>query len=159
MKIILLEKIKKLGSIGDTIEVKKGFARHFLLRYKKALKATKENILFFEKEKENLEKKNILLKEKAIEISKKVNNLNLTIIRHAGKNGKLYGSVNKQDISKKAKEKNIIINHHQILLEQPIKKTGIHKATIFLHPEVEININVNIAKSNEEAEMQKNKNI
>ena len=150
MQIILLEKIKKLGKIGDVVKVKPGFARNFLLPRKKALSATKENLQIFEKQKAQLEKennKNILEAEK---IKKKIVGVELIVLREASENGNLYGSVTKRDIASELKKLGLNIEQSQIDLTK-IKEIGIHKCTVDIHPEVKAELKLNIAKTAGEA--------
>jgi len=152
MEVILLERIEKLGQMGDVVKVKDGFARNFLLPQKKALRASENNLAFFEKEKVVLEAKNLEQKKEAENILEKLDNLNLTILRQAGETGQLYGSVSTTDIKKSLDEKGFIVEKNQIKLDKPIKELGIHITNIRLHPEVQAKISLIISRTEAEAE-------
>ena len=147
MEIILLQKISKLGNIGDTVQVKQGFGRNFLIPSGKALRATKENIEVFKKTKEKLLEQNKEAIEKAEKIRTEVENLNLVIVRSASDTGLLYGSVTTRDISNIINEQGIKINRKQIALEKPIKDLGVYDMSVILHPEVESRIKLKIVRS------------
>ena len=152
MEVILLERIERLGQMGDVVNVKDGFARNFLLPNNKALRANSENLEFFEKEKINLEAKNLKLKTEAETISEKINVNNYVIIRQASDTGQLYGSVNSGDIKEKLVEEGFIIEKNQVVLDRPIKEIGHHEIKVKLHPEVTSKISIYITRSNDEAE-------
>ncbi len=152
MEVILLERIEKLGQMGDVVKVKDGFARNFLLPQKKALRASENNLAFFEKEKVVLEAKNLEQKKEAENILEKLDNLNLTILRQAGETGQLYGSVSTTDIKKSLDEKGFIVEKNQIKLDKPIKELGVHSTNIRLHPEVQAKISLIISRTEAEAE-------
>lgn len=152
MEVILLERIERLGQMGDVVNVKDGFARNFLLPKNKALRANSENLEFFEKEKINLEAKNLKLKTEAETISEKINVNNYVIIRQASDTGQLYGSVNSGDIKEKLVEEGFIIEKNQVVLDRPIKEIGHHEIKVKLHPEVTSKISIYITRSNDEAE-------
>ncbi len=154
MEIILLEKVRKLGFMGDVVTVKPGFARHFLLPKGKALRATKENLASFETRKTQYEADNLTLKSEAEALAKKMEGLKLVLIRHAGASGHLYGSVAARDIAEAATKAGFSVDRSQIILDHPIKMLGIHNASISLHPEVETDVSLNVAKSEEEASRQ-----
>ena len=147
MEIILLQKINKLGNIGDTVEVKPGFGRNFLIPTGKALRATKENKEFFETTKANLLEKNKEEIEKAEKIRVEVESLHLVIVRSASDTGILYGSVTKRDISNLIGENGIMLSRKQIALDKPIKELGIFDVSVILHPEVESKIKLNVVRS------------
>jgi len=154
VEIILLEKVRNFGLMGDLVKVKSGFARNFLLPKKKALRATKENLLYFEKQKKLYKENNLKLKEEAKVLSEKIQKeTKLILIRHAGKNEQLYGSVTARDISEIITSNGFPIHRTQIILEKSIKTIGTHDIIISLHPEIETNIKLHIAKSEEEAEL------
>jgi large subunit ribosomal protein L9 len=152
MEVILLERIDRLGQMGDVVVVKDGFARNFLLPKNKALRANKENLEFFEKEKINLEAKNLKLKTEAEAVSEKITVKNYIIIRQASDTGQLYGSVNSGDIKEKLQEEGFSIEKNQVVLDRPIKEIGHHEIRVKLHPEVTSNISIYISRSQEEAE-------
>ena len=153
MEVILLERIEKLGQMGDVVKVKDGFARNFLLPQKKALRASEDNLAYFEKEKVTLEANNLKQKQEAEVILKKLDNFNLIIIRQAGETGQLYGSVNTNDIKTSLDENGFIVEKNQIKLVKPIKELGVHNVSVKLHPEVQATISVIISRTDAEAEI------
>ena len=152
MEVILLERIDKLGQMGDVVKVKDGFARNFLLPQKKALRASDDNLAYFEKERVTLEANNLEQKKEAEIILKKLDNFNLIVIRQAGETGQLYGSVNANDIKIALGENGFIIEKNQIKLDKPIKELGIHNVSVKLHPEVQAIISVIVSRTDAEAE-------
>ena len=152
MEVILLERIERLGQMGDVVVVKDGFARNFLLPKNKALRANKINLEYFEKEKINLEAKNLKLKSEAEAISDKITKNNYIVIRQASDTGQLYGSVNSGDIKNKLEEEGFSLEKNQIVLDKPIKEIGYHEIRLKLHPEVTSSIDIYISRSIEEAE-------
>ena len=152
MEVILLERIERLGQMGDVVVVKDGFARNFLLPKNKALRANKINLEYFEKEKINLEAKNLKLKSEAEAISDKITKDNYIVIRQASNTGQLYGSVNSGDIKDKLEEEGFSLEKNQIVLDKPIKEIGYHEIRLKLHPEVTSSIDIYISRSIEEAE-------
>jgi len=152
MEVILLERIERLGQMGDVVIVKDGFARNFLLPKNKALRANKINLEYFEKEKINLEAKNLKLKSEAEAISDKITKDNYIVIRQASDTGQLYGSVNSGDIKNKLEEEGFSLEKNQIVLDKPIKEIGYHEIRLKLHPEVTSSIDIYISRSIEEAE-------
>lgn len=152
MEVILLERIEKLGQMGDVVKVKDGFARNFLLPQKKALRASEDNLAYFEKEKVTLEANNLKQKQEAEVILTKLDNFNLIIIRQAGETGQLYGSVNTNDVKTSLNENGFVVEKNQIKLDKPIKELGIHKVSVKLHPEVQAIISVIVSRTESEAE-------
>ncbi|MED5484355.1 MAG: 50S ribosomal protein L9 [Pseudomonadota bacterium] len=152
MEVILLERIEKLGQMGDVVKVKDGFARNFLLPQKKALRASEDNLAYFEKEKVTLEANNLKQKQEAEVILDKLDDFNLIIIRQAGETGQLYGSVNTNDVKISLNENGFVIEKNQIKLDKPIKELGIHKVSLKLHPEVQAIIKVIVSRTESEAE-------
>ena len=152
MEVILLERIERLGQMGDVVNVKDGFARNFLLPENKALRANKSNREYFEKEKVHLEAKNLKLKNEAESVSEKITINNYFIIRQASDTGQLYGSVHSGDIREKLEGEGFSLEKSQIVLDKPIKEIGYHEIRLKLHPEVTSNISVYISRSLEEAE-------
>ena len=147
MEIILLENILNLGKIGDKVKVRDGYGRNFLLKYRKALRHNKENELFVEKRKDELNKKNTEIKEKFISIAKLVNNKTFSFTKESKENGDLYGSIKPKEISNMIKEKvNAEVNPSQIILKNELNKIGIFKAEISFHAEVKANISLKIDK-------------
>ncbi len=149
-----MEKVSKLGQMGDIVNVKDGFARNYLLPQKKALRANTENIKIFEEKKAKLEIDNLEQKKDANKISDKMKNLSVIIIRQASESGQLYGSVTSRDIAKSIEDEGYKISKKQIILNKTIKQIGIYKIQVFLHPEVIKTININVARSSEEAKSQ-----
>ena len=147
MEIILLQKISKLGNIGDTVQVKQGFGRNFLIPTGKALRATKENKEFFQKTREKLLEENKEAIEKAEKLRVEVENLKLVVVRSASDTGLLYGSVTTRDIANLINEQGINLNRKQIALEKPIKDLGVYDMSIILHPEVESKIKLKVVRS------------
>jgi large subunit ribosomal protein L9 len=154
LEVILLERIETLGQMGDVVKVKPGYARNFLLPQKKALRATKDNLAYFEKQRAQLEAQNLKRRQDAEGVSKKLEGLQVVILRQAGETGQLYGSVATRDIAEAVTAAGFTVDRRQILLDQPIKTLGIFKTRVALHPEVIVGISANIAQSEEEAQMQ-----
>lgn len=152
MQVILLERIEKLGAMGDVVSVKPGFGRNFLLPQEKALRATKANLARFEAEREYLEQRNAENREKAAVDGKGLDGETVIVIRKAGDTGQLYGSVSARDVVEALEGKGV--KRNMVVLEQPIKALGLHEVKIKLHPEVAFNIIVNVARSEDEAERQ-----
>jgi large subunit ribosomal protein L9 len=151
MQVILLERIGRLGQMGDVVKVRDGFARNFLLPQGKALRATKENMSHFEKQRAQLEATNLERKQEAEAVAVKLGGLRFTVIRQAGDTGQLYGSVSTRDVADAVTAGGFTIDRMQILLDRPIKNLGLHDVRLSLHPEVEIKVAVNVARTEEEA--------
>ena len=154
MEIILLERIEKLGAIGDVVTVKDGFARNFLLPNKKALRANEANRKVFEANRERLEAENAARRDEAAKAGSNVDGAELTLIRASSNSGQLYGSVNVRDIADALKAQGHDINKSQIILERPIKTLGVFDVKVALHPEVHVTVKANVARSDDEAELQ-----
>ncbi len=154
VKVILLRKVAKLGVIGDLVNVKPGFARNYLLPKKIALRATKENLKYFEEQKVQIEKENEATKIEAKKLADKMNGLVIALARQASEKGQLYGSVTSRDIANAIKEQGYKVTAGQINLNTPIKSIGIYELNVELHPEVSIIVKLSIAKSEEEAKLQ-----
>ena len=154
MKIVLLERVSKLGQMGDIVEVKSGYARNFLLPFKKALRATQQNIKYFEDKKTELETKNIENKKEADSIKSKLDGKVFILIRSASDTGALYGSVSSKDIKEISSKEGIDISKNQINLEKPIKDLGIYNIKVNLHPDIISEIIVNVARTQAEAKAQ-----
>lgn len=154
MDVILLQRVEKLGQMGDVVKVKPGYARNYLLPQKKAVRATKENLARFEAERAQLEAQNLKRREEAERVAERVAGLAVVLLRQAGETGQLYGSVSARDIAKAATDAGLTITRQQVVLDQPIKALGLYQVRIVLHPEVVIAITVNVARSLEEAEKQ-----
>ena len=154
MQVVLLERVEKLGQMGDVVKVKDGFARNFLLPRKKALRATKANIEQFEAQRTQLEARNLELKKEAEQVHAKVNGQAFIVLRQAGETGILYGSVSTRDISDAMTNGGFSTARNQVVLDKPIKTIGLHDIRIVLHPEVSATISINVARTEEEAQRQ-----
>ena len=154
MDVILLERIARLGQMGDTVSVKDGFARNFLFPQGKALRANEANKKKFEKERAQLEARNLERKSEAQQVADKLDGKTFVVIRSAGETGQLYGSVSTRDIADIITSEGFTIIRTQVELNHPIKTIGLHNVAVNLHPEVQVNVTINIARSAEEAERQ-----
>jgi large subunit ribosomal protein L9 len=154
VELILLERVEKLGQMGQLVNVKPGFARNYLLPQKKALRATKENLAYFESQRAQLEANNLQRRAEATEVGGKVEGVTVVIVRQAGESGQLYGSVSARDIAEAVTEAGFTIEKRQVVLDRPIKNLGLHPIKVVLHPEVSVTVTANVAQSAEEAEMQ-----
>jgi large subunit ribosomal protein L9 len=154
IELILLERVENLGQMGQVVKVRPGFARNFLLPQKKALRATKDNLAYFETQRSQLEAQNLKRKGEAEQVSTKLDGIHVVIIRQAGESGQLYGSVSARDISDAVTAAGFTISRSQVVLDKPIKALGLYKTRVVLHPEVAATVTANIAQSPEEAEMQ-----
>jgi len=152
--LILLERVEKLGQMGQIVKVKPGFARNYLLPQKKALRATKENLAYFETQRAQLEANNLERKSEAEQIGGKLDGVAVVLVRQAGESGQLYGSVLSRDIAEAVTRAGFTIEKHQVVLDRPIKTLGVHPVRVALHPEVSVTVRVNVAQSEEEARMQ-----
>lgn len=154
MQVILLERVAKLGQMGDIVTVRDGYARNYLLPQKKALWASEANVSKFEAGKAQLEARNLETRKEAEAMAARLNGQQFVIIRQASDGGALYGSVNPRDAAEAAGEAGFAIDKRQVSLIAPIKELGVHKVAVSLHPEVEAVIEINVARSAEEAELQ-----
>jgi large subunit ribosomal protein L9 len=154
MEVILLERVEKLGAIGDVVKVKNGFARNFLLPQHKALLATDANKARFERERASIEARNARARAEAEAEGKSIDGTTYVLIRQAGETGQLYGSVAARDIAQAASEAGHQVERKHVVLNQPIKTLGVHEVVVRLHPEVSMKITVNVARSPDEAERQ-----
>ncbi|MCV6602533.1 MAG: 50S ribosomal protein L9 [Cohaesibacter sp.] len=154
MDIILLERVAKLGQMGDIVSVRDGYARNFLLPQGKAIRANAANKARFEAERAQLEARNLEAKSEAQALAERIGDKMVTIIRAASETGQMYGSVSTRDLAEAVSEDGVSINRNQVSLERPIKTIGLHTVTVILHPEVEITITANVARSQDEAERQ-----
>lgn len=152
MEVILLERVAKLGQMGETVRVKDGFARNFLLPKGKALRATKDNKARYESMRQDLEARNLADKGEAQKIADKLNGKSFTVLRQASETGQLYGSVSGRDLATLITEGGFAINRNQIALNAPIKTIGQHKVPVALHPEVDVTVTIAVARNAEEAE-------
>lgn len=154
MQVILLQRVENLGQMGDVVTVRPGYARNFLLPRQKALRATKENIAFFDGQKKELEAQNLKRREEAQKVSGKVEGLKVALIRQASEAGQLYGSVTARDIADAVSAKGVKIDRNQVTMDRAYKLLGLYPVKVFLHPEVVVEVTINIARSAEEAKLQ-----
>lgn len=159
MEVILLERIEKLGQMGDVVKVKPGYARNFLLPQKKALRATDGNKSQFEAQRAQLEAENLERRKDAEAVAAKLDDLDIALIRQAGDNGQLYGSVSGRDIADSVTESGVTISRGQVLLDRPIKELGLHPVRISLHPEVQVEVTINVARTDDEAATQRERGL
>ncbi|MCB5176839.1 MULTISPECIES: 50S ribosomal protein L9 [Microvirga] len=154
MEVILLERVAKLGQMGETVKVRPGYARNYLLARGKALRATKANKEHFEAQRAQLEARNLERRKEAEAVGEKLDGQSFTIIRQAGETGVLYGSVSTRDLAEIMTAGGFTVDRNQVVLNQPIKTLGLHAVPVSLHPEVEVQVTINVARSPEEAERQ-----
>jgi large subunit ribosomal protein L9 len=154
IELILLERVENLGQMGQVVKVRPGYARNFLLPKKKALRATKDNLAYFETQRTQLEATNLQRKEEAAQVAGKMDGTSVVIVRQAGESGQLYGSVSARDIADAVTAAGFTVGRSQVVLDRAIKSLGLYKMRVVLHPEVAATVTVNIAQSLEEAEMQ-----
>ncbi|WP_324753632.1 50S ribosomal protein L9 [Roseovarius sp. Pro17] len=154
MQVILLERVAKLGQMGDVVDVKAGFARNYLLPQHKALSASQKNIADFETRKAHLEAQNLETRKEAEAMADKLNGQQFVVIRQAADSGALYGSVTTRDAADAATENGFELDRKQVSLISPIKELGLHDISVSLHPEVDATVTLNVARSPEEAELQ-----
>jgi large subunit ribosomal protein L9 len=154
MQVILLERIGRLGQMGDTVTVKDGYARNYLLPQGKALRANKANLERFENERATLETRNLELKSEAESVATKLNDQSFIAIRQASDTGQLYGSVSTRDIADIVTEAGYAVDRNQVQLDKPIKILGLHPLRVSLHPEVSVTVSVNVARTDVEAARQ-----
>ena len=154
MEVVLLERIERLGQMGDVVKVKPGYARNYLLPQKKAMRATKANLEQFNSERQQLEADNLNRRDEAQSVADRLNGLQVVVIRSAGESGQLYGSVNARDMAEAVTEAGFTVTRQQVIAEQPVKALGFHEFNIRLHPEVDVSVTANVARSEEEAETQ-----
>ncbi|MCH9019993.1 MAG: 50S ribosomal protein L9 [Proteobacteria bacterium] len=154
MEVILLERIEKLGQMGDVVNVKPGYARNYLLPRGKALRATSENIDRFESDRGQLEATNLEQRKEAEAVAAKLEGFSCVLLRQASEGAQLYGSVSAHNIADAASETGVSLTRRQVQLDRPIKTLGVHRVRVMLHPEVIVGIDVNVARSAEEAESQ-----
>ncbi len=154
MEVILLERVEKLGQMGQVVKVRPGFARNYLLPQKKALRATKENLAIFEKQRAQLEAANLARRGDAEQVAQKLNGITVVVIGQAGESGQLYGAVTARDIAQAVTDAGFTIAKGQVTLDKAIKTLGLYPMRVRLHPEVAVQVTVNVAQSAEEAEMQ-----
>ena len=154
MQVVLLERVEKLGQIGDVVKVKDGFARNYLLPKKKALRATKANLSYFETQRVQLEARNLEQRKEAEQISNKLKGKSFMLLRQAGDRGQLYGSVSPRDIADIITKGGFSVVRTQVPIDRAIKTIGLHEISIVLHPEVKVPVTVNVARTEDEAERQ-----
>ena len=154
IQVILLERIENLGQMGDVVKVKQGYARNFLLPQKKALRATKDNVGYFESRRAQLEADNLSRKGEAEAVAAKMDKTRIIVVRQAGESGQLYGSVSARDISDGLTAAGYTVEKRQVVIDRPIKTIGIHAVRVVLHPEVGVGVLVNVGQSEDEARLQ-----
>ena len=154
MQVVLLERVEKLGQIGDVVKVKDGFARNFLLPTKKALRATKSNLAYFETQRAQLEARNLERKKEAEQVSAKLDGKTFVMLRQAGDRGQLYGSVSPRDIADVISKGGFSVDRGQVPLDKAIKTIGLHEVKVVLHAEVRVRVTLNVARTEDEAERQ-----
>ena len=154
MKVVLLERVERLGAIGDVVQVKDGFARNFLLPRQKALRATTSNLKVFEAERGQIEARNAEARAAAERNGSKLEGESYVLIRQAGEGGQLYGSVSGRDVAEVIQEAGARVERSQVVLDRPIKTVGVHEIKLRLHPEVTVTVKINIARSPDEADRQ-----
>jgi large subunit ribosomal protein L9 len=154
INVILLERVAKLGQIGDVVTVRAGFARNFLLPQRKALRATEANKKVFEAQRAQIEANNLARKGEAEQAAAKIDGATVILIRQAGDSGQLYGSVSSRDVAEALQAAGFTVDRHQVVLDKPIKALGLHDVRVQLHPEVTVGVRTNVARSKEEAELQ-----
>ena len=154
MEVILLERVAKLGQMGETVKVRSGYARNFLLPRGKALRATEVNKKHFETQRAQLEARNLERRKEAEVVGEKLNGQSFIILRQSGETGVLYGSVSTRDLAEIMTQNGFTVDRNQIVLNQPIKTLGLHTVPVALHPEVEVRVTINVARSPEEVERQ-----
>ncbi len=154
MQVILLERVAKLGQMGDVVDVKPGYARNFLLPQGKALTASESNVSQFEQQKAQLEARNLETRKEAEDLGARLDGQQFVVIRQASDGGSLYGSVTTRDAAEAATEAGFSLDRKQVVIERPIKELGLHVVSVALHPEVDVTMTLNVARSAEEAELQ-----
>jgi large subunit ribosomal protein L9 len=154
MQVVLLERVEKLGQIGDVVKVKDGFARNYLLPKKKALRATKGNLAFFETQRTQLEARNLERRKEAEQVGGKLKGKIFVLLRQAGDRGQLYGSVSPRDISEVVTAGGFSIARTQVPIDKAIKNIGLHEISVVLHPELRVPVMINVARTEDEAERQ-----
>ena len=154
MQVVLLERVEKLGQIGDVVKVKDGFARNYLLPKKKALRATKSNLSYFETQRAQLEARNLEQRKEAEKVSVKLEGKSFVLLRQASDRGHLYGSVSPRDIAEAITKGGFSVDRGQVPLDKAIKMIGLHELSVVFHPEVRVKVSINVARSEDEAERQ-----
>jgi large subunit ribosomal protein L9 len=152
--VILMQRVEKLGQMGQVVKVRPGYARNFLLPQGKAIRASKDNMARFEKERAQLEAQNLKRREEAERVAERVAGLSVVLIRQAGESGSLYGSVSARDIASACTDAGLSLDRDQVMLDVAIKTVGMSQVRVMLHPEVSIQVGVNVARTVEEAEKQ-----
>ncbi|HEX5278655.1 MAG TPA: 50S ribosomal protein L9 [Micropepsaceae bacterium] len=154
MQVVLMERVEKLGQIGDVVKVKDGFARNYLLPKKKALRATKANLAYFETQRAQLEARNLEQRKEAEKVGGKLKGKTFVLLRQAGDRGQLYGSVSPRDVADAVTAGGFSIARTQVPIDKAIKMIGLHEISVVLHPEVRVQITMNVARTEDEAERQ-----
>ncbi|MCB9957794.1 MAG: 50S ribosomal protein L9 [Rhodospirillaceae bacterium] len=154
MEVILLERVENLGQMGDTVRVRPGYARNYLLPQRKALRATKENLAYFERQRTQLEATNLKRRSEAESVSTKLDGVTVVVLRQAGEAGQLYGSVTGRDVAEALGQAGFTVGRTQVTIDRPIKSLGLFDIRVVLHPEVAVTVTVNVARSQDEAALQ-----
>ncbi|KZD11953.1 50S ribosomal protein L9 [Oceanibaculum pacificum] len=154
MEVILLERVEKLGQMGDVVKVRPGFARNFLLPNKKALRATKSNLDQFKDRRAQLEAENLTKRKEAEQVAAKLDGMAVVLVRQASEMGNLFGSVTARDIADAVTAAGVTVDKRQVVIDRPIKTLGLFDLRVVLHPEVAVTVKANVARSQEEAETQ-----
>jgi len=154
MQVVLLERVEKLGQIGDVVKVKDGFARNYLLPKKKALRATKSNLAYFDTQRAQLEGRNLERRKEAEQVGGKLKGKSFVLLRQAGDRGQLYGSVSPRDIADTITAGGFTVARTQVPIDRAIKAIGLHEVSVVLHPEVRVPVTINVARTEDEAERQ-----
>ena len=154
MEVILLERVEHLGQMGETVRVKPGYARNYLLPQRKAMRATKENIAYFERQKVQLEALNLKKRSEAESVAEKLDGVSVVVVRQAGESGHLYGSVSARDVADALDGAGFTVARNQVTIDRPIKSLGLFAIRVVLHPEVAVSVTVNVARSQDEAILQ-----
>lgn len=151
MEVILLERVEKLGNVGDVVKVKSGYGRNYLIPQEKAIRATKDNIAYFEEKRGEIEKQNNDRKTEAEQKAKKLDGIFVVLLMQAGEDGRLFGSVNARNVAGAIADADIDVSYKEVTIDTPIKYLGVHPVRIILHPEVVVTVNVNVARTQTEA--------
>ena len=154
MEVILLERVENLGQMGETVRVRPGYARNYLLPQRKAMRATKENLAYFERQRAHLEAMNLQRRSEAEKVAGKLDGVSVVIVRQAGEAGQLYGSVTARDVADALYAEGFTVGRSQITIDRPIKTLGLLPLRVVLHPEVSVTVTVNVARSQDEAVLQ-----
>ena len=154
MDVILLERVENLGQMGETVRVRPGYARNYLLPQRKAMRATKENLAYFDRQRVQLEALNLKHRSEAEGVAEKMDGVSVVVVRQAGESGQLYGSVTARDVADALGAEGFTVARNQVTIDRPIKSLGLFSLRVVLHPEVSVSVTVNVARSQDEAVLQ-----